>query len=601
MKQWQHSIVISVKWIKQLLMVMLLVGLALLLWKPQLSSAMEAIDKSPDDGVKRLVYQTEQSKLSVNDEALTLDPAPVIINDKLYMPLKFVTYFFGLNLSYDAATKDAVVTGEDFTLLLNMKQQRFQLNGEALEQSDLVFVSNERMMLQLSWLSEQLGATYEEKLEEHQIAVTFTPRENKSQATSVNAKPIAKFVVNKTSYAMGEKITYTNLSYDPDSDAIALSWEGKQDAFFIPGEHKVTLVATDQNGYASEPYTRTIVVTNKLVLSELEFNIVHQQVGWIFAANDTAFNDSLLQLPEVRKKQRGGEQRKLLVSDSPENIKEQGILYEDAINGSARLYANHLNGTENELALMIYASNRSSKPIKLTTERKGQSAPSQHALLVGSEAVIDYFIDDSAEREVLLIPPGETVEYYRFPTLLPQYGINGMFDVHSDGELVITFAALTGVDQHSLEQLPKLPYNGHVRGSFQQASFVWDIYPSKRNKHTVQRLMIGDGASDPFLQGVDALQNREASLYGNYGVFYDIHIHKPRRMAVLLMARGGSYKGAVQLNGQLVRVPVSGILEAKKELVTIAKLEGTEKVVNLKLIAPAGSSLPIMLIFYPID
>src|SRR5690606_8957411 len=91
------------------------------------------------------------------------------------------------------------------------------------------------------------------------------------------------------------------------------------------------------------------------------------------------------------------------------------------------------------------ASNHTSKPIKLTTERRGQSAPSQFAMLVGSEAVVDFLTDntkDDESEQPIFVKPGETVEYYRFASLSPQYGINGIFDVESDGELLITFAAL---------------------------------------------------------------------------------------------------------------------------------------------------------------
>ena len=47
---------------------------------------------------------------------------------------------------------------------------------------------------------------------------------------------------------------------------------------------------------------------------------------------------------------------------------------------------------------------------------------------------------------------------------------------------------------------------------------------------------------------------------GNYGVVYKIHADKPRKMAVMIMARGGVFKGPFKINGEIIPVPYSGVL-----------------------------------------
>lgn len=557
-----------------------------------------------------LVYDLAQGQTYYNNGNITLDPPPTVVEGNVYMPLKFLAHFFDMELVYNSETHIAELAGEQLHIRFDMKSERIDTPSGQLNSSGIAFVMNERIMVQLAWLSEQLAADYESLTDEHKIVVRYQAAQELDDTPLYNAKPVAKFVVDKQAYARGESITYTNLSYDPDADAISLSWSGRQDAFFTAGEHEVSLVAIDQNGNSSEPYTLRISVTEQTIFSALEHGIYTNKPGGYTVADDQQFNESLLQLPEISKKQRSVEKRKLLVSDSPENIVASGILYQDDIEGKARLYANHLNATDENIVLAILATNQTNKSITLKTSRQGEAMPSKYAMLVGSEAAIDFLSVQAADEEqgqVLTVAPGETVVYRQLPALMPQYSINAMYDVEASGKLLLSFVAVneqaaghSSLDSQLLK-LPKLAFDGHVRGSFPQSSIVWDVYPRKHSKKTIQRLMIGDGKSDAFIEGYDAQRASQAVLYGNYGVEYEITIHKPGNMAVLMMARGGSFKGAFKVDGQFVRVPASGTVEPLQGFVTIAKTTADQKQTTIQFIPPAGSSFPIMLVFYPLD
>ncbi|GIP14674.1 hypothetical protein J40TS1_03160 [Paenibacillus montaniterrae] len=609
-----------------------------------------------------LVYHLTEAEAYRNGERIDLDPPAAVIDDNVYLPVKFLGNFFELSVSYDAASKTARLADQQRSFQFDPGKGLVTVNGSQLESQHIAIVQNDRIMVQLAWLSEQLGADYLYVPQESKIVVRY---EHSSLAQKpANAKPVAKFAVDKQAYAIGETITYTNLSYDPDADAVSLSWTGREDAFFTAGEHEVTLVAIDQNGNRSEPYTKKITVTEQFMFSAFEYGVYSGKPGSYIEANDQRFNDQLLTLPEASKKVRSVEARKLLVSDSPENIKEAGILYQDHIEGKARLYANHVNEMDRGVTLAILATNDTEHPVTLKTTRQGASQPSQFAMIVGSEAAIDFLSDESSDvesdrasgnsgDELLTIAPGETAVYRHFPALAPKYGVNAIYDVEASGELLISFVAIedrmdedeksssdrsvmgqmgadpagqTEAETETVNQadhaylhdnapldaiatgpvselldLPKLSYNGHVRGSFNRSEIVWDVYPSKQGRKRVQRLMIADGSSDPFIQGFDPQRDSVAPLYGNYGAVYNITIHKPGRMAILLMARGGSFKGAFKVNEQFVRVPSSGMLNAFEGFVTLATTKPDDKQLTLQFMPPAGSSLPIMLVLYPLD
>src|SRR5690606_4642764 len=184
-------------------------------------------------------------------------------------------------------------------------------------------------------------------------------------------------------------------------------------------------------------------------ISELDFYIRSSEPGEYIDGIEAHILEHALSISEVKKKSRPVEQRKLLVSDSPENITESGILYEDTINGKARLYANHVNAGAQPIKLAILATNETDESITIFTSRQGQSMPSKLALLVGSEAALDFIseaeersgVDSTDDSKLLLIAPGETIIYRQLPTLAPQYGLNALHDVQSSGELKITFVA----------------------------------------------------------------------------------------------------------------------------------------------------------------
>ena len=117
----------------------------------------------------------------------------------------------------------------------------------------------------------------------------------------------------------------------------------------------------------------------------------------------------------------------------------------------------------------------------------------------------------------------------------------------------------------------------------------------------LQRLVIGDGIADSFVNGYDVQRNVATKLSGNYGVVYDITIHNPHNMAVLLMARGGTFKGAFKVNGQFVRVPISGVLAPMDGFVSLGQTSKKDKKLTIEFIPPAGSSFPLQLVFYPLD
>ncbi|MCL2337858.1 MAG: copper amine oxidase, partial [Firmicutes bacterium] len=91
---------------------------------------------------------------------------------------------------------------------------------------------------------------------------------------------------------------------------------------------------------------------------------------------------------------------------------------------------------------------------------------------------------------------------------------------------------------------------------------------------------------------------RITNNFGNYGVIYKITVTSKKRVGVIFSPRGGVFAGAGKWDSQAFYLPNQGILKPQTEFALIGILE-PNKQKTLEFIPPAGSYLPINIIFYP--
>lgn len=559
-----------------------------------------AAQDSPAVGTTYVVFYLDNNEAFLNGVQVTLDAPAQIRDGRTYVPAKFLGDAFGMKVEWQESTHTVLMETPGHEILLDSVNKKAWVNGYEYPFDDVAMIKNGRLLIKLTWLSEYMGATYTYNHELRRVDVIYVKKPAGNYNPDINnSAPVAKFSFGKVTYRIGEPIKYVNLSYDPDAEGLKFEWTGNEEVFFKAGTYPVTLVATDKNGQKSAKFTRELVVTNEVYLTKDQYPVYTKPAGGYIPSNWGELNKTYLNLPDVPKTVTEDKSRTLLLSDSPESFEELGILYQDNVNGKGRLYADHLNNTDKTVSFAILATNKSDKPVTVTTTNKGEVFPSIYAHLIGSEAMVDYLLDDS-EDETLTIPPGETFIYKQFPDFYPGSGVNLMYDVETDGEVQFTFAAAESASKAMLD-MPKLPFTGHIRGTFQIDGFDWGLDLTETGLKKPMKLVIGDGKKDPFQIGFDPQRGTEATLFGNYGTVYKIHSDKPRKMAIMIIAKGGPFKGPFKINGEMVKVPASGVLTAFDGLIILAKTTGKEESLDIEFSPPAGSAFPINLIFYPLD
>lgn len=541
----------------------------------------------------------------VDGEKVELDtPGAFKDGDQYFVPVKFLSDRMGFEVKWNDKTKRVEIGTARAKIEVDTANRSVFINGAYITYDSVARLFNERLMVNAAWLHDFFGAKYTVNAEQNRIEITYVKRpKTLTDDADGNSKPVARFTFGKRSYKIGEPVKYIDLSYDPDAEGLVYEWQGKEEAFFTPGRHLVSLRVKDGKGLVSETYSRYITIENAtMYATPLEFKLRTYPVQSFIKTDWSMIWAHFHNLPTLEKKVTEDRSRTLLVSDSPETFKEKGILYADVVNGKARLYADHINGTNEKVQFVIMATNPGTKPVKVKTTRKGEVYPSIYANLIGHEASVEFLLGDPQNGE-MVVPPGQSRVYVQMPDFQPDQGVNVFYDVETDGPVEFAFMAMDASIETPISTYPllykPLPYEGHIRGTFPVTEKRWDIDASSLTKPS--RIIFGDDEYDAYQQGYDVFRKQAVKDDGNYGVVYHIHVKNPRKMVLLLMPRGGPFKGPFKINGEFVLAPPSGVINAFENVQILARTDGTEPALDIEFTPPAGSAFPADIIFYPLD
>ncbi|WP_274361327.1 stalk domain-containing protein [Paenibacillus thermotolerans] len=543
-----------------------------------------------------VILYLDSTDAYVNNQPVTLEVPAKVKDGRTYLPAKFLGDSLGFVVDWIAETRTVVMETKNSYIEINQQDKRIFENGTEIPFDQYAWFVDGKLLVQMGWIADAMGAKYQYYGNEKKVEISYL--QMPVGGDNLNpSKPVAKYTFLKPSYRIGEPVETIDLSYDPDGEGLTKSWSGLKPAYFQAGTYEVTLTVTDRSQNVSDPFKKTITITDELFLTEQEYPFYYQNTASSFTTNL-----DLLALPQLQNTIRYDSSRKLLVSDSPELITETGILYQDTVNGKGRLYANHQNLMEENVTFAIFATNNSDRDVKITTTNKGEVNPSPLANLMGHIASVDFLLDEDPD-DYHTVKAHDTIVYKMFPQFLPSFGVNTFYDLETDGELTFSFVAMGKDDSlETFEQggYNRLPYVDHVRGTFPTSDVYIDGNGGGAPLLAPVRLSIGDELLEPFIKGYDVFEQKEAVNKGNYGVTYHFSIQNPGKMAVLLRPRGGIFKGPVKINGQLILAPVSGTLSKASGVYLLKRTTGEDDRLDIEFTPPAGSNLPVDLILYPL-
>ena len=339
------------------------------------------------------------------------------------------------------------------------------------------------------------------------------------------------------------------------------------------------------------------------------------------------FNSTVMHRLEVDTIDTGGT---LLFSDSPEYVKENGILYTDVVEGDVRLLFYHLNESSVNKRLAVIVENVSDKFNTVDITRGPMSEPSADFLKVGKSVQTDYMETPfhsslymlKGDRKLLvdnissyLIRPGQLV-----------YGVYDFYAAHSVKVSVLMYPQTVNPLEFSrwAKILPK--DEQRLRGTYKNMNrtiTTKKIYDPEEDG--IMYIMLADDVNDLYKTGIDTTDNSEVKNFGNYGVNYTINIKTKSPTKIALTPLGGVYAGAMRVNyngeSKMILTPKGrtyfgdktpkepeSVKKAREEglsLLTtyteLADLGVYEGEVSFEYSPPGASNLPVHIILMPVD
>lgn len=313
---------------------------------------------------------------------------------------------------------------------------------------------------------------------------------------------------------------------------------------------------------------------------------------------------------EMKSTSTGG---KLLLSDSPEMVEQDGILYQDTVEGKVRLFFYHVNASPDVKKMAVLLENKGKRSAKVTVAHSIISGPDYSWIGVGKEAQNLYFAENKNGYK-LTVPPGAVVPLSAKieEMMMPNMLINGIFDFTVDNPVTVKVIMLpvTADSVKFSQKLKVLPADQcHLRGTFEGAdreiSPVDEYDPTKDGTIGIT---LADNHIDSYLNGIDATDGSQVVNYGNYGVVYRILLpaKKGGRINYYLAPMGGAYAGAIEIKHPDVfwsplAIPRDRLYfgdHRLKDFAFIGTFEGGDPL-SLTFSPPGASNLPVKLVAVP--
>lgn len=431
---------------------------------------------------------------------------------------------------------------------------------------------------------------------------TITIEENK-------APVITGLTAQKSSYAQGEKIefvyTYDNetwetvkegkWTYRSSSENPNRATLGKPEVLFAEGDYIITLYLDDAYGNRSEGVETRIHITSEVKMSELAYRFTEGKIGgWI----DNFQGTNYLNYKDVTVLEKTAVPGTLIMSDSPEVVKGEGILYQDKMSGTGRLLVHHINGisdTNKTQRLAIIMRNDTTEPITVTLSNKAIKGPVADTLRAGQVALEAYYKGEAPE--MITLAPGESKYMYDKNWLYNQC-ITAHVDVESTGEVTFIVADLNS--DHTLNDINSLIYypadGAHYSGTYDKIAFKYNIV---LDGNEPEKLNIGIANSGEWVTGYDQRDMSYVENAGNFGVSYYITVTATEDTGVILNNRGGTFKGAIKWNNEVYNMPLEGTFSGTTTKAVTAGVIKKGETVTIEYMLPNGSAAPTLIGFIP--
>ncbi|WP_346356209.1 copper amine oxidase [Azotosporobacter soli] len=303
---------------------------------------------------------------------------------------------------------------------------------------------------------------------------------------------------------------------------------------------------------------------------------------------------------------------KLLLSDSPETVYGEGVLYQDTVVGEARLFFHHVNANDKPCRIAVIVENQGMKTAKVQVLQQGLGGPGLDFLVVGKQAQMDYLKGGNVYQ--FEVPGRSSLSMSpRLDRMVVETNalVNGIFDFKTDRPVRIRVLMMPAEANpirfaYLAQVLPADQYR--LRGTFEgKDRLITLAKPYNAKIPWPVAVTLADNKLDPYQRGIDATDGSSTVNYGNYGVVYKVQwdSRPGDTLNYYLNPRGGEYAGGlgIKYKERKIQVPTPADrlffgTSTVKESELIGSYEGGQPV-WFTFSPPGASNLPVRLVVEP--
>ena len=144
------------------------------------SESRERIYYNYDSGGS--VVTPDEAKISVliNGSALSFDQPPIMINDRMLVPVRAIFEALGMTVYWDDASQTATAVKDGITITVTIGDYAVYRNGERIEIDVPAMLVNDRTLVPARAVSESAGAVVDWQDDTNTVNITYTESANNS-------------------------------------------------------------------------------------------------------------------------------------------------------------------------------------------------------------------------------------------------------------------------------------------------------------------------------------------------------------------------------------------------------------------------------------
>ena len=97
------------------------------------------------------------NEIVVNSEIKAIDAAPIVENNRTFVPFRALAEAFGATVAYDEATQAVTAELNGVTVVMTIGSAEYTVNGEAKTADVAPFINGSRTMVPVRFVAEAFG------------------------------------------------------------------------------------------------------------------------------------------------------------------------------------------------------------------------------------------------------------------------------------------------------------------------------------------------------------------------------------------------------------------------------------------------------------